>query len=202
MTKWTVANQLTLLRMALIPAFVILVVYGKPGWALVTFGVAGVTDGLDGLIARRAGQKTSLGAWLDPMADKLLLVTTFVVLTVPGTDLVNRFPFWLTILVITRDVVIVTTVAIVTAVLGVRTFQPSIFGKAATGVYVVTCVVLMWFNYLGRTSILVDVGIWASLVITLVSGFHYIAHAARIINAPSAPAAGEKKTNATGPAGQ
>lgn len=186
MTKWTVANQLTLLRMLLIPAFVILVVYGKPGWALVTFVVAGITDGLDGLIARRAGQKTSLGAWLDPMADKLLLVTTFVVLTVPGTDLVNRFPFWLTILVITRDVVIVTTVAIVTAVMGVRTFRPSVYGKAATGVYLVTCVVLMWFNYLGRRSILVDVGIWASLGITLVSGLHYIAHAARIINAPSA----------------
>jgi cardiolipin synthase (CMP-forming) len=185
MTVWTVANQLTLLRMLLIPAFVNLVVYGKPGWALATFMLAGVTDGLDGLIARRAGQKTSLGAWLDPMADKLLLVTTFVVLTVPGTDLVNRFPVWLTILVITRDVVIVTTVAIVTAVMGVRTFRPSIYGKAATAVYVVTCVVLMWFNFLGRTSVLVDVGIWASLGITLVSGFHYIAHAARIINAPS-----------------
>jgi cardiolipin synthase len=191
MTRWTVANQLTLLRMLLIPAFVIMVVYGRPGWALVIFAVAGITDGLDGLIARRAGQKTSLGAWLDPMADKLLLVTTFVVLTVPGTGLVNRFPLWLTILVITRDVVIVTTVAIVTAVMGVRTFRPSIYGKAATGVYLVTCVVLMWFNYLGRESVLVDVGIWTSLAITLVSGFHYIAHAARIINTPAAH--GERK---------
>lgn len=186
MTTWTVANQLTLLRMLLIPAFVICVVYGRPGWALAAFVVAGITDGLDGLIARRAGQKTSLGAWLDPMADKLLLVTTFVVLTVPGTDLVNRFPLWLTILVITRDVVIVTTVAIVTAVMGVRTFRPSVYGKVATGVYVVSCVVLLWFNYLGRPSILVDVGIWTSLAITLISGFHYIWHAARIINTPAA----------------
>jgi cardiolipin synthase len=186
MTRLTVANQLTLLRMFLIPAFVILVVYGRPGWALATFVVAGITDGLDGLIARRAHQQTSLGAWLDPMADKLLLVTTFVVLTVPGIELVNRFPLWLTILVITRDVVIVTTVAIVTAVMGVRTFRPSIYGKIATGVYVVACVVLLWFNYLGRPSVLVDAGIWTALAITLVSGFHYIWHAARIINA-SAP---------------
>jgi cardiolipin synthase len=193
MTKWTVANQLTLLRMLLIPAFVILVVYGKPGWALFTFVVAGITDGLDGLAARRAGQKTSLGAWLDPMADKLLLVTTFVVLTVPGTDLVNRFPTWLTILVITRDVVIVTTVAIVTAVMGVRTFRPSIYGKAATGVYLVSCVVLMWFNYLGRKSMLVEIATWTSLAITLVSGFHYIAHAARIINTPQATASHPKQ---------
>ena len=185
MTAWTIANQLTLLRMGLIPAFVIMVVYGRPGWALATFVVAGITDGLDGLIARRAGQQTSLGAWLDPMADKLLLVTTFVVLTVPGTDLTNRFPLWLTILVITRDVVIVTTVAIVTAVMGVRTFKPSVFGKAATAVYVVTCVILLWFNYLGRPSVLVNVGIWLSLAITLVSGFHYVAHAARIINSPA-----------------
>jgi cardiolipin synthase len=202
MTKWTVANQLTLLRMLLIPAFVILVVYGRPGWALVTFVVAGITDGLDGLIARRAGQKTSLGAWLDPMADKLLLVTTFVVLTVPGTDLVNRFPLWLTILVITRDIVIVTTVAIVTAVMGVRTFRPSVYGKVATGVYMVTCVVLMWFNYLGRRSILVDVGIWTTLGITLVSGFHYISHAARIINTPGAGAEPGTKTEVVHPAGR
>ena len=79
----TAANQLTLLRMLLIPAFVILLLYGYLGWALVTFFAAGVTDLLDGLIARRTGQKTTLGAWLDPMADKLLLVTMFVVLTLP-----------------------------------------------------------------------------------------------------------------------
>ena len=91
-TRLTVANQLTLLRMLLIPAFVILVVYGLPGWALLVFVVAGVTDALDGLIARRPDQQTSLGAWLDPMADKLLLVTTFVVLTLPAHDLVEPIP--------------------------------------------------------------------------------------------------------------
>jgi hypothetical protein len=97
----------------LIPAFVLLVVYGYLGRALVVFVVAGLTDALDGLIARRAGQKTSLGAWLDPMADKLLLVTTFVVLTLPDLGLTNRLPIWLTVLIITRDVLIVLTVAIV-----------------------------------------------------------------------------------------
>ena len=98
MSVLTPANQLTLLRMLLIPAFVILVVYGELGWALAVFVTAGVTDALDGLIARRSGQKTSLGAWLDPMADKLLLVTTFVVLTLPGLGLANRLPIWLTVL--------------------------------------------------------------------------------------------------------
>jgi cardiolipin synthase len=76
---FTIANQLTLLRMLLIPAFVILTLYGEFGWALTTFAVAGLTDLLDGLAARTAGQRTELGAWLDPAADKLLLVTTFIV---------------------------------------------------------------------------------------------------------------------------
>ena len=181
-TGLTLANQITLLRMFLIPAFVILLTYDLPGWALVVFAFAGFTDALDGIVARVANQRTRLGAWLDPMADKLLLVTTFVVLTVPGTHLVNRFPLWLTVLVISRDVLIVLTVAVVSLVMGPRTFRPSIWGKAATAIYLVSCVLLMWFNYLGRRSVLVDAAIGLSLAITLISGFHYIYHAARIIN--------------------
>jgi cardiolipin synthase len=185
MTALTLANQLTLLRMLLIPAFVILVIYGHLGWALTVFVTAGVTDGLDGLIARWSGQKTSLGAWLDPMADKLLLVTTFIVLTLPGLNLANRLPTWLTVCIISRDVVIVLTVAVVNLAIGRRTFQPSIFGKIATAIYIGTAVAAMLFNYLGYHSPIVDVGIWASLAITLVSSFHYIWHARRIIDAPT-----------------
>ena len=184
MTALTPANQLTLLRMLLIPAFVILVVYGHLGWALVVFATAGITDGLDGLIARRSGQRTRLGAWLDPMADKLLLVTTFVVLTLPGLDLANRLPIWLTVLIISRDVVIVLTVAIVNLAIGPRTFRPSVFGKIATATYIVTAVITMLFNYLRYRSFVVDVFVYASLAITLVSSLHYISHAARIIDEP------------------
>jgi cardiolipin synthase len=182
MTALTLANQLTLLRMLLIPAFVILVVYGHMGWALTVFVTAGITDGLDGLIARLSGQKTSLGAWLDPAADKLLLVTTFIVLTLPGLGLANRLPVWLTILIISRDVVIVLTVAIINLALGPRTFRPSIFGKAATATYILTAVVAMFFNYRGYPSSVVSLFVYASLLITLVSGFHYIVHASRIVN--------------------
>ena len=184
MTALTPANQLTLLRMLLIPAFVILVVYGHLGWALVVFATAGITDGLDGLIARRSGQRTRLGAWLDPMADKLLLVTTFVVLTLPGLGLANRLPIWLTVLIISRDVVIVLTVAIVNLAIGPRTFRPSVFGKIATATYIVTAVMTMLFNYLRYRSVVVDVFVYASLAITLVSSLHYISHAARIIDEP------------------
>lgn len=178
---FTTANQITLLRMLLIPAFVILVIYSELGWALVVFATAGVTDAVDGLIARRAGQKTSLGAWLDPMADKLLLVSAFLVLTVPGLGLTNRLPVWLTALVISRDVLIVVTVAIVNLAVGRRTFRPSVFGKIATGTYIVTAVMAMLYNYRGYHSPMVDLCVYASLGITLVSGFHYIWHAARII---------------------
>jgi cardiolipin synthase len=179
----TPANQLTLLRMLLIPAFVILVVYGYLGWALVVFALAGITDALDGLIARWSDQKTSVGAWLDPMADKLLLVTTFVVLTLPGLDLANRLPIWLTVLIISRDVGIVLTVAVVTLAVGPRTFRPSVYGKVATATYILTAVVAMLFNYLRYHSVVVDLFIWASLAITLVSGLHYIRHATRIVEA-------------------
>ena len=183
MTVLTPANQLTLLRMFLIPAFVILVVYGYLGWALAVFVTAGMTDALDGVIARWSGQKTTLGAWLDPMADKLLLVSTFIVLTLPGLGLTNRLPIWLTVLIISRDVGIVLTVAIVNLAVGRRTFQPSIYGKTATATYIVTAVAAMVFNYLGYHSVIVDLGIYASLAITLISGFHYIWPAARIFDA-------------------
>ena len=173
MRNLTVANQLTILRIVLIPAFVLLVVYGELGAALLVFITAGVTDALDGLIARRADQRTSLGAWLDPMADKLLLVTTFVVLTHPDIPLTNHIPLWLTILVISRDVVIVGVVAIVNLAVGPRTFKPSIWGKMTTAAFIFTSVVVMFFNYLRQTSIFVDVAIYTSLALTLISSTDY-----------------------------
>ena len=182
MSALTVANQLTLLRMLLIPALVILVVYGMNGWALVVFVVAGVTDALDGVLARWWSRPTKLGALLDPMADKLLLISTFVVLTLPELDLPNHFPVWLTVLVISRDVIIVVTVAVVNLAIGRRTFPPSMLGKLATLVYILAIALVLLYNWLGRGSLVVDAAIWAALVITLVSGLHYIVHAARVLS--------------------
>ena len=184
MRNLTIANQLTILRIVLIPIFVLLVVYGRLGAALLVFITAGATDALDGLIARRAGQRTSLGAWLDPMADKLLLVTTFIVLTLPSIPLTNHLPLWLTIIVISRDVVIVGVVAIVNLAVGPRTFRPSFLGKATTAAFIVTSVVIMYFNYRRETSLLVDVGIWVSLALTLVSSADYFFRLRRLINEP------------------
>ncbi len=184
MRNLTLANQLTILRIVLSPAFVLLVVYGHLGAALAVFAVAGATDALDGLIARWTKHPTSLGAWLDPMADKLLLVTTFIVLTIPTIPLTNHLPLWLTVTVISRDVVIVGVVAIVNLAVGPRTFRPSIWGKAATAMFILTSIAVMYFNYRHEMSVIVDAGIWLSLALTLISSGHYFFGLRRLINEP------------------
>ena len=185
MKNLTAANQLTILRMLLIPAFVILLTYGYRGWALVTFFTAGVTDMLDGLIARSTGQQTELGAWLDPMADKLLLVTTFIVLTLPAVPLMNHVPLWLTVLIISRDVVIVSVVAVVNLAIGHRTFRPSIWGKMATASYIALVVVVMYFNWRREDSFLVDLMVWLSLALTLISSGDYLVRVRKLVNVES-----------------
>ena len=180
--RLTVANQLTLLRILLIPPFAVLTLYGYIGAALLVFAIAGLTDLLDGMTARLTRERSSLGAWLDPMADKLLLLAALIVLTLPGTKVVNHMPLWLTILIISRDVVIVGVVAIVNLAIGPRTFHPSIWGKLATATYIGTGVAFMVFNYLGRTAPVIDVGIWLSLAVTLVSSFDYFLRMRRLIN--------------------
>jgi cardiolipin synthase len=166
--------------MLLIPVLALLVIYDRLGWALVVFVVAALTDALDGLLARRAGQKTTLGAWLDPAADKLLVLTLFVVLTLPLPHLVKRLPLWLTVLILSRDVGIVVTVAIVNLAVGPRTFSPSIFGKAATATFLLTGVVTLMANAIGTPPMLVDVFAWLSLALTVVSALHYAVHATRL----------------------
>jgi cardiolipin synthase len=174
MSVLTAANQLTLLRLLLVPVFVICMLYGWPGWALLVFTLAGATDLLDGLIARWTGHQTALGAWLDPVADKVLLVTTFVMLTIPGLGFANRLPLWLTVLMISRDAGIVLTVAVVNLAVTRRTFKPTLLGKLATMIYVLTGVVTLYANYLGRELALVQVCVYAALVITLLSAAHYL----------------------------
>jgi cardiolipin synthase len=168
----TAANQLTILRVLLVPVFALCMLYDMPGWALLTFVIAGATDLLDGLIARHTGP-TTLGAWLDPAADKLLLTTMFVMLTLPGPGVV-RLPMWLTVVVISRDVGIVLAVAIVNLAVAKRTYRPSFLGKATTVCYICTGVVALYANYVREPLALVSVGIYLSLALTLVSTFEYM----------------------------
>jgi cardiolipin synthase len=173
MSVLTAANQLTLLRLLLVPVFALCILYGLHGWALVTFGLAGITDVFDGMLARRSGP-TVLGAWLDPAADKLLVLTMFVMLAIPGLGDPNRLPLWLTVLVLSRDIGIVMTVAIFNLAVARRTFPPTLLGKVATVVFVTTGVAALFGNYRGEPMALVQVCIYASGAITLMSGFHYV----------------------------
>src|SRR5436190_9431586 len=143
----TTANQLTILRIVFVPLFIILLVYNEVGWAFGTFVIAGVTDVLDGIIARRFGQKTSLGAVLDPLADKLLMVSSIVILSLPQMDFLNTVPRWLMIVIIFRDAFILLVSLIIVLMVGWRVYTPSIYGKASTVMQVLTVLVVLYTNW-------------------------------------------------------
>lgn len=180
MSVFTPANLLTMSRMALVPVFALCMLYGHFGWALLTFTVAGATDMLDGLIARLTHQQSELGAWLDPMADKLLLLTVFVMLTLPDMGLRHRLPLWLTVLVISRDVAIVLTAAVINLAVAPRTFRPSMFGKAATAIYILTGVATLYANYRDLPLWVLSGLVYLSLAITLVSAADYLRRVTRV----------------------
>src|SRR5215475_2448901 len=124
---WTVPNQITLLRLGFIPIFLILISYDQFKWALLILVIAGLSDGIDGVLARTLNQKSSLGAYLDPIADKLLLSSSFVVLA-----MAKKVAWWLTIMVLSRDVLLLVVAAVIILISGYRPFPPSIYGKFTT----------------------------------------------------------------------
>jgi len=184
----TLPNLLTVVRMALVPVFVSLLFYQKFVLALVIFIVAGVTDALDGLLARRFHQQSPLGRILDPIADKMMLVTSFVVLSMRGVYPIPvpkhlPVPFWVTITVISRDVFIMISAAAINMVSGFRAFRPSILGKISTAVQIVAvaAVILAAQTRFGTGYYLPTV--YASVfVLALLSGIHYVFFISRLIN--------------------
>src|SRR5262245_20061868 len=145
----TIVNFLTVLRLILIPVFVTALYYQQFRWALAVFLVVAVTDGLDGLVARIFNQKTQLGAILDPMADKLLLVTAFVILSLPRFTLTGPILFWLTAVAISRDAIIVLGAAVINMTTGFSRCRPSIPGKLDTLVQLVVLVFVLVAHALG-----------------------------------------------------
>jgi len=124
---WTVPNQITFLRLGILPFFLILILYEEYRWALLVLVIAAVSDTVDGLLARTLHQKSALGAYLDPIADKLLLSSSFVVLAME-----KKLPWWLTIMVLSRDVLMLVVAAVILLIQGYRPFPPSLLGKATT----------------------------------------------------------------------
>jgi cardiolipin synthase len=178
----TYANQLTILRMLFVPCFVILLIYGHPRSATFLFLLAAVTDGLDGLIARKLQQKTVLGSFLDPMADKILLTAAFIALTLPSVPLILHIPTWLTILTISRDIIIAISVLIIHLQTRHTHFPPSILGKCTTAVQLLTVGVCMLANFQATLAITIFPLVqYSTLAFTIASGLHYAYTSVRII---------------------
>jgi cardiolipin synthase len=180
---FTAANLLTFLRIGLIPVFAIALVYQHMGWALIVFAIAGISDGIDGTLARLMKQESELGTVIDPIADKLLMTTAFIMISLPsvmGTARHLPVPFWVTATVIGRDVAIVCVATSITVMTGFRGFRPSWLGKASTFVQVVGVLLVLI-----AAVFTVDNGLFLPATYFVVAAFavascvHYKYHVAR-----------------------
>jgi len=170
-------NLLTLTRVLLIPLFVILIINKYFDWALLTFAVAGITDGLDGLIARLTHQRTELGAYLDPIADKLLLSAAFISLAI-----IEMIPSWLVVIVITRDVIILVGMLVMILTSYRPEINPSFLSKTTTTFQIVAILFVLLAWYLPTLKQLSTIAIYGTAIITVLSGSQYIYIGARILN--------------------
>jgi cardiolipin synthase len=178
-------NQLTFLRLCIIPFLALAVLDGHYQTAFALFVIAGVTDGLDGLLARVLHQRTRLGQYLDPVADKLLLSTLFLVLHHEGY--ISRR---VTVLVFGRDLGILIVAAILYAAMGIRDFRPSIFGKGNTVAQIIALVTVLLSRFYAPAWV-VFIRHWslnATIVLTVISGLQYAWQVARRLSMPSVAA--------------
>ncbi len=176
-----IPNMLTLIRITLVPIFVILMMEGLFSYALAVFVVAGITDALDGFLARVLGQQTVLGSYLDPLADKALIITSFVILST-----LNIIPSWLAVVVISRDCVILLGVSVLFLMSVSFEIRPTYVSKATTVLQLVTVFVVLLSRCLpgyDYAQMIVSL-FWTTAFFTTVSGFYYIFKGIRFINNP------------------
>jgi cardiolipin synthase len=184
----TVPNLLTVFRMVLIPVFVTLLFYRRFSLALGVFILAGLTDGLDGLLARRFKQQSQLGTVLDPIADKLMLVTAFIVLSMRSIfpqPLPSHLPvpFWVTVAVISRDVFIIVGAAAINIMTGFRGFRPSWLGKLNTTVQIGGIAAIMFAASVPHYTGYYLPTVYATVfTLAVLSGLHYIFFASKLMN--------------------
>jgi len=179
---FTVPNQLTLVRLAFLPFFIIAIEYERYGAALAILVVAGFTDGLDGLLARGLNQRTPLGAYLDPIADKLLLSSSYFVLALKG-----KISWWLAILVLSRDILLLAAAAVILLVVGYRPFPPSIWGKATTFFEILLILLVLVIAVWNREelSMIREVCGFIVAAFVVISGLHYAIVVSRQLHSES-----------------
>jgi cardiolipin synthase (CMP-forming) len=171
-----IPNWITLIRIVLIPWFVILLINGSFNHALWIFAAAALTDGLDGLVARKFSQKTRLGALLDPIADKMLLTTAYIVLAV-----LRQIPVWLSVIVISRDVIILLGVSILFLNQIKFEIKPSIYSKITTICQLLLILLVLSSAYVGYSPGIKQGLIFTTLFFTIVSGLNYIYKGLKIL---------------------
>jgi cardiolipin synthase (CMP-forming) len=177
---WTVPNQITILRLGFLPLFIVSISYEHYRWALLILVLAGLSDGADGLLARSLNQRSSLGAYLDPIADKLLLSSSFVILAFK-----HEVALWLMIFVLSRDVIILIVAVVILLIFGYRPFPPSILGKATTffQIVMIFAVVLRAAYPNERLAGINVVLMYTVATLTVVSAIHYSFSIARNLSA-------------------
>jgi cardiolipin synthase len=177
---FTIPNGITLIRLAITPFFVLATVEGNHRLSLVLFVAAGLSDALDGLLARMLGMRSLLGSYLDPIADKTLLVTAFIVLTLPVPGAVT-IPLWLTVLALSRDFLIVLVALLLYLGAGVREFAPSVWGKLTTFTHIVTLAVVLVANVAPLPEASLVLVFYVDLTLTIISGVDYIRRVAALL---------------------
>jgi len=178
MATLNLPNTLTATRIVLIPVFVTAVIYKRHDYALYLFFVAALTDIFDGLIARMKNQKTALGTFLDPLADKFLLVTSFVLFSI-----YSLVPTWLTITIISRDIIVITGWMILYLVTHTSKVEASGAGKAAIALQLVLiCFILLRLNFPSVPDV-EGYLIWVTATFTIASGLHYVYRGLKQANA-------------------
>lgn len=177
----TLPNLLTLSRIFLVPVFLWMMLESRPLGAFLIFLLAGLTDVLDGLAARLLHQKSRLGLWLDPAADKILLTAAFVLLGLPGLSRPNAIPLRIVLIVIGRDVLIAIAAFLLMRLKGQKAFNPTLLGKVSTVCQVGTVLLVLILNSLGKTSFILSWFYDATLVATVLSGVQYAVKAFRIV---------------------
>ncbi len=175
----SIPNFLSLFRIVLVPITVIFLIDGSFLTALAAFSLAGITDGLDGFLARVLNQQTILGSYMDPIADKALLTSCFVTLSILGI-----IPPWVTVIVVSRDFIIVFGISILFMVSVPFEMRPAFVGKITTTVQLITIFLALVFKSLGGNGhpFYMYLLYWLTAVLTIISGFHYIVRGIRAIN--------------------
>jgi cardiolipin synthase len=188
---WTLPNLLTFARLVALPFLISAIVEGQDAQAFAIFFAMAVSDFVDGYLARHFGMASPLGALLDPIADKLFLVSTFIVFTMKSTPSNIHIPLWLVLLTVGRDVLIVVVALVMALGLGIKSFPPTFLGKANTFAEISTVVAILMNNIDRMPAWVADVCFVATLLLTIASGIHYVFRASASIGRASqaAPAA-------------